>query len=700
MIGADGARRRPGGHRRQGPAARADAVRDPDHRLADRAGGEDRRGPAEDRPRHLQPPRQGHAAGDRRQRALRHAGRPAATRRPSRSTSSARRPGRTTRTSTRACRRRRSPTRAGRRSGPPSTRRPNPSVGDPLCAELPEGAPCQYLYYVLADEEGNHAFAVTRRAARGQRRRRGRRRRARLTVAVPVAAVIGHPGRALAVAGAAQRGVRGRPGSTGRTSRSTSRPVRPRAALEAMRTLGIGGLSVTMPHKEDVAAAVDELAPAAAALRSVNTVARGDGRAARRPQHRRRRLRRLARGGGRRRRRRSRSPSSAPAAAARSVVDALGRAGAADIAVVNRTRGAGRRRGGARRRWPASARPTTSAAADIVVNATSVGMGTDELPFDPALLRPGQVVADLVYHPLETALLRAAAAAGCHDRRRPRDARPPGRPAAGAVDRRPPRPGGHARRRRGRARPPRRRLTPSECFVHPSACVRVAARRSTPMQRTLGWIGLGPGARPVAWRAVLRYLTAGESHGQALVVIVEGLPAGLAVTVEDIQAELARRRLGYGRGPRQRFEVDELTLVGGVRHGRTLGSPVAIEIKNTEWFRSDKWHAEMDAGARARPKSPLTQVRPGHADLAGHAEVRLHRRPRRARAGQRPGDGGPRRRRRPGQAAAAPSSASTCSPTSCRWARPCRPAPARRSPTWPRSTSRRCAASTPAAPRR
>jgi chorismate synthase len=115
---------------------------------------------------------------------------------------------------------------------------------------------------------------------------------------------------------------------------------------------------------------------------------------------------------------------------------------------------------------------------------------------------------------------------------------------------------------------------------------------------------------------MLRYLTAGESHGQALVVIVEGLPAGLSVTVEDIQAELARRRLGYGRGPRQRFEVDELTLVGGVRHGRTLGSPVAIEIKNTEWFRSDKWHAEMSPAPGAT-ESPLTQVRPGHADLAG-----------------------------------------------------------------------------------
>ncbi|CAB4874303.1 unannotated protein [freshwater metagenome] len=115
---------------------------------------------------------------------------------------------------------------------------------------------------------------------------------------------------------------------------------------------------------------------------------------------------------------------------------------------------------------------------------------------------------------------------------------------------------------------------------------------------------------------MLRYLTAGESHGQALVVIVEGLPAGLPITVEEIQVEMGRRRLGYGRGPRQRFEVDEVTLVGGVRHGRTLGSPVAIEIKNTEWFRSDKWHNEMSP-APGVTNDPLTQPRPGHADLAG-----------------------------------------------------------------------------------
>src|ERR1700704_4596463 len=89
---------------------------------------------------------------------------------------------------------------------------------------------------------------------------------------------------------------------------------------------------------------------------------------------------------------------------------------------------------------------------------------------------------------------------------------------------------------------------------------------------------------------MLRFLTAGESHGRALVVIVEGLPAGLLVTAEDIQRGLATRRLGYGRGPRMRFEADEVTLIAGIRHGRTIGSPVAIEIANTEW---PKWEVEM-----------------------------------------------------------------------------------------------------------
>src|SRR5215472_12726278 len=112
---------------------------------------------------------------------------------------------------------------------------------------------------------------------------------------------------------------------------------------------------------------------------------------------------------------------------------------------------------------------------------------------------------------------------------------------------------------------------------------------------------------------MLRFLTAGESHGKALVVVVEGLPAGLPVTIEEIGAELARRRLGFGRGPRMRFEVDELELLAGIRHGRTLGSPVAVQIANTEW---PKWEQEMSPHPGA-PASVLTKPRPGHADLAG-----------------------------------------------------------------------------------
>jgi chorismate synthase len=112
---------------------------------------------------------------------------------------------------------------------------------------------------------------------------------------------------------------------------------------------------------------------------------------------------------------------------------------------------------------------------------------------------------------------------------------------------------------------------------------------------------------------VLRYLTAGESHGQALVVVVEGLPALLPITIEAVSDELARRRLGYGRGPRMRFERDDVEFLSGVRHGRTLGSPVSILIRNTEW---PKWVDEMSPAPGATAK-PLRQPRPGHADLAG-----------------------------------------------------------------------------------
>ncbi len=114
---------------------------------------------------------------------------------------------------------------------------------------------------------------------------------------------------------------------------------------------------------------------------------------------------------------------------------------------------------------------------------------------------------------------------------------------------------------------------------------------------------------------MLRYLTAGESHGPALVVTVEGLPSGLPLVLDDLAGELARRRLGYGRGPRMRFEADEIEFVGGVRHGRTLGSPVAVLIHNSEW-KTGRWADEMSAAPGATHK-PLTQPRPGHADLAG-----------------------------------------------------------------------------------
>jgi chorismate synthase len=119
---------------------------------------------------------------------------------------------------------------------------------------------------------------------------------------------------------------------------------------------------------------------------------------------------------------------------------------------------------------------------------------------------------------------------------------------------------------------------------------------------------------------MLRWLTAGESHGPELVAILEGLPAGVPVTTEDVQNALARRRLGFGRGARMKFELDEVSLSGGVRHGLTQGGPVAITIQNTEW---PKWEKIMSSdpvneseleGARAEA---LTRPRPGHADFTG-----------------------------------------------------------------------------------
>jgi chorismate synthase len=114
---------------------------------------------------------------------------------------------------------------------------------------------------------------------------------------------------------------------------------------------------------------------------------------------------------------------------------------------------------------------------------------------------------------------------------------------------------------------------------------------------------------------VLRFLTAGESHGPGLVVVVEGLPAGIPVSDETIAAELARRRHGYGRGGRQRFEADAFSFQGGVRHGRTIGSPVAITIPNVEF--DAKYARLMAPDGEMDPADRLTRPRPGHADLVG-----------------------------------------------------------------------------------
>jgi chorismate synthase len=120
---------------------------------------------------------------------------------------------------------------------------------------------------------------------------------------------------------------------------------------------------------------------------------------------------------------------------------------------------------------------------------------------------------------------------------------------------------------------------------------------------------------------MLRWLTAGESHGQALVAICEGMPAGVQISTADVAAALARRRAGYGRGARMKFEQDEAEITAGVRHGRTLGAPVAFRIANTEW---PKWDTVMSPDpvdeailAEQARNAPLTRPRPGHADLAG-----------------------------------------------------------------------------------
>ena len=120
---------------------------------------------------------------------------------------------------------------------------------------------------------------------------------------------------------------------------------------------------------------------------------------------------------------------------------------------------------------------------------------------------------------------------------------------------------------------------------------------------------------------MLRWLTAGESHGPALTAILEGLPAHVEISTADIDKDLSRRRLGYGRGARQNFEADVVSILGGVRHGLTQGGPIALQVGNSEW---PKWSKVMSADRVPQDEldtlarnAPLTRPRPGHADLVG-----------------------------------------------------------------------------------
>ena len=119
---------------------------------------------------------------------------------------------------------------------------------------------------------------------------------------------------------------------------------------------------------------------------------------------------------------------------------------------------------------------------------------------------------------------------------------------------------------------------------------------------------------------MIRFLTAGESHGPALTTIVEGAPSGLPLDAEGLAEELARRRLGHGRGPRMRLERDEIEILGGVRFGRTLGGPISVIIRNTEW---ERWSEEMSPG-EGTSRRAMTSPRPGHADLPGMLKYQTH----------------------------------------------------------------------------
>ena len=123
---------------------------------------------------------------------------------------------------------------------------------------------------------------------------------------------------------------------------------------------------------------------------------------------------------------------------------------------------------------------------------------------------------------------------------------------------------------------------------------------------------------------MIRFFTAGESHGQALITWLSGLPAGVPVDLDFVNAELHRRQLGYGRGGRQKIEKDRVDVLAGVRHGQTIGAPIAVRIENRDWPNWEKAMPVEDCDGAEDGKRPLTAPRPGHADLAGALKFNLH----------------------------------------------------------------------------
>jgi chorismate synthase len=123
---------------------------------------------------------------------------------------------------------------------------------------------------------------------------------------------------------------------------------------------------------------------------------------------------------------------------------------------------------------------------------------------------------------------------------------------------------------------------------------------------------------------MLRFVTAGESHGQSLLACISGLPADLPIDLDFVNRELHRRQLGFGRGGRQKIEKDSADFLSGVRHGRTIGAPIAIRIENRDWPNWEKALPVEDVEGADATQRPLTAPRPGHADLAGALKFNLH----------------------------------------------------------------------------